>query len=603
MSTTDAVNVVCRDNHVLNNIPLFVFLYDERSGSVYSGRHTVSTQDPRTRSVHAVDVPVVDREAFTTVLVTCINSLITDDDLNSAFYELDKGRRPVQNTKRLRNTGIAFVQYQHHEDAITVAGMKQVSVSVRLGPRTVNLFLYLGPLPGHTDRPHRTKISTADQHGTDTAPGALPIPQHDPQPRDARCVSVELQPPEAHSAHGKADTPDAHIVHGKADTPDVHTAHGKADTPDAHTAHGKAGTPDAHTAHGKADTPDAHIVHGKADTPDVHTAHGKADTPDAHTAHGKADTPATHAEVKDQRTQAECGPQSHAVYDGQTAQIQSLLQEELGRMEARMKADMKAEIEGEMRAKIKAEMKTENETKLQAEVTRLQTHMENQLHIRLQQEVQQRNNLQALVSSTVTQLRSEISQPRPEVSQLQNQLRSEVSKLRAQLTSEINLLKSEANETRPEVNQLKADVTRLQTQASGVTQSQAQLRSQITREITRTQAQLQSEITQLQAGLQDQLRECRESNAQTKSSLEIRSRMHSRLVSETQTAINEHVTAEIVTLTGTIHTLTNQIAAIQTRLANPASQASGRIVIEEDIAVVANPSGSTSSRPSSDAPS
>ncbi|KAK7471419.1 hypothetical protein BaRGS_00035971, partial [Batillaria attramentaria] len=539
----DAMTTVRQENHESEGFPLCMFLYDEKSRSVYSGRHIVSSQGSRPR-----------RSRSAMVLVTSFYPPITDKGLKHALQSLVDRRRRVEIIKCLHNEGIAFVQFARYK-------------------------------------------------GTDTAPGALPIPQHDPQPRDARCVSVELQPPDAHTAHGKADTPDAHIVHGKADTPDVHTAHGKADTPDAHTAHGKAGTPDAHTAHGKADTPDAHIVHGKADTPDVHTAHGKADTPDAHTAHGKADTPATHAEVKDQRTQAECGPQSHAVYDGQTAQIQSLLQEELGRMEARMKADMKAEIEGEMRAKIKAEMKTENETKLQAEVTRLQTHMENQLHIRLQQEVQQRNNLQALVSSTVTQLRSEISQPRPEVSQLQNQLRSEVSKLRAQLTSEINLLKSEANETRPEVNQLKADVTRLQTQASGVTQSQAQLRSQITREITRTQAQLQSEITQLQAGLQDQLRECRESNAQTKSSLEIRSRMHSRLVSETQTAINEHVTAEIVTLTGTIHTLTNQIAAIQTRLANPASQASGRIVIEEDIAVVANPSGSTSSRPSSDAPS
>ncbi|KAK7478554.1 hypothetical protein BaRGS_00030226 [Batillaria attramentaria] len=133
-----AVNVVCRDNHVLNNIPLFVFLYDERSGSVYSGRHTVSTQDPRKRSVHAVDVPMVDREASTTVLVTGILSLITDDALKSAIDKLDNGRRPVQNIKRLRNEEIAFVQFQHHEGELTTHSRNVLLLEQQLNVSSIN---------------------------------------------------------------------------------------------------------------------------------------------------------------------------------------------------------------------------------------------------------------------------------------------------------------------------------------------------------------------------------------------------------------------------------------------------------------------------------
>ncbi|KAK7471413.1 hypothetical protein BaRGS_00035965 [Batillaria attramentaria] len=468
----DAVNVVCRDNHVLNNIPLSVFLYDERSRSVYSGRHTVSTQDPRKRSVHAVDVPMVDSEASTTVLVTPIDPSITDDALKSAIDKLDNGRRPVQNVMCPWNKGIAFVQFQYHEDAITVAGMKQVSVSVRLGPRTVNLFLYLGPLPGHTDRPHRTKISTADQHGTDTAPGAPPTPQHDPQPRDARCVSVELQPPEAHSAHGKADTPDAH------------------------------------TAHGKADTPDAHSAHGKADTPDAHTAHGKADTPDAHTAHGKADTPATHMEVEEQRTQAERGPQSHVVYDGQTAQIQSLVQAELGQMEARMKAEMEERLQADM-FQLRLEL-TQDQTILRAEIRQIEADM-----------------------------RSTTNQSTPEV----NQLRSDVSELKT-LTTEI---------------------TRSQTQL------RSQI-NQVARGITQLQDQTKHEIEQLLTRLQSQQRNCEESSTRTKSSLEMQERMHARMMAETQTAVAAQTRAEIVTLMGEIRTLDHEITEINMQLRNQTSQ-------------------------------
>ncbi|KAK7478818.1 hypothetical protein BaRGS_00029917 [Batillaria attramentaria] len=174
----DAVNVVCRDNHACQGVPLSVFLYDEQSRSVYSGRHTVSSRDSLEMSVHGVDVPLVDREASTTVLVTGVGSDVTDDNVESA---LGCEQRHVLNIKRLRNTWIAFVRFQHHEDALRVVGMEQAVVACDLmsvlrplfpgriaRPAVVNLFLFLfrGPLPDHTNPQHKTEISVINQQGS-----------------------------------------------------------------------------------------------------------------------------------------------------------------------------------------------------------------------------------------------------------------------------------------------------------------------------------------------------------------------------------------------------------------------------------------------------
>ncbi|KAK7478556.1 hypothetical protein BaRGS_00030228 [Batillaria attramentaria] len=113
----DAVNVVCRDNHECGAVYLSVFLYDEQSRSVY----TVSQdKNPRKRSVHAVDVPVVAREASATVLVTGLNPHIPNTALIREINKLlDKGRHPMPNTKRLHDTWMAFLQYQRHEGQFT----------------------------------------------------------------------------------------------------------------------------------------------------------------------------------------------------------------------------------------------------------------------------------------------------------------------------------------------------------------------------------------------------------------------------------------------------------------------------------------------------
>ncbi|KAK7471412.1 hypothetical protein BaRGS_00035964 [Batillaria attramentaria] len=554
------MTTVRQENHESEGFPLCMFLYDEKSRSVYSGRHIVSSQGSRPR-----------RSRSAMVLVTSFYPPITDKGLKHALQSLVDRRRRVEIIKCLHNEGIAFVQFARYKDALGVVEMKHIlvpfessgmptarengkelqkmiclrhttalrqvmAISTTSTPERKLMRFHCGDCDEErTSRYLATTLSSEfdplflyEDPGhesatyTDNDSGGSPTPLHEQPPVDAQCLSVEFHPLEAYTTHGKADTL----------------------------------------------------------TADTHPE-----------------------EVQDRRSQAECEPQSDAEYDEQTALTQSHFQSLSHRVEAvvsskaeikaeleveleaamkaEMKAELQAELKAEMQAQMKAQMEAEMEGKLQALAAHFQTQMEKQLQTRKQQMSQLRSEVNKLskgITESEVRVKLEISllqsQINSRITKPENQIRSAYSQLMTELMSEMDELKLAVSQSTPEMNQLRADVTQLQTLTSDVTQSQSQLQSQakhLANKIAQMEIQTRREIEQFQNQTRDQLQECVESNARTQSSLEMSERMQTRMIADAQASVASQTRAEIVTLKGEIRALRNQLPEIRRQPTNQTS--------------------------------
>lgn len=162
----DAAEIVSRQNHRIEGCPVCIFLYDEHD-TVYTRHQTLSWQDEYKEKKQVIDIPHMDPQVPTTVLIVGIpyHYGVSADDIWLDMNMLGARRCHVKSVQCLVPAGIAIVDFALNEDATKAVNIRDVTLLVMLNGNyaavPVMLFL-LRPLPSDpADIPNTADMAIA----------------------------------------------------------------------------------------------------------------------------------------------------------------------------------------------------------------------------------------------------------------------------------------------------------------------------------------------------------------------------------------------------------------------------------------------------------